>query len=187
MKLATATVHGRFQLLHNDHLEYILKAISLCDHLIVGITSYNIRERVKIESAPHRFVSQNNPMTYYERTKMITEALLDEGLNPCSFSFSPFPIETPGLLPDFIPLNFPCFTTICEEWNRKKIQTLEEIGYKVIVLKENPAKEIEGSKIRNLIINNDESWKKIVPRATIKAVEEMHIQERLLTISNSHN
>lgn len=175
-----ATVHGRFQLLHSDHLDYILLAKSLCEHLIIGITSYNIHDLVKVDAAPHRFVSNNNPLTYYERTEMITTALIDSNIDRCSFSFSPFPIETPEILPDFIPITFPCFTTIREEWNKNKIKSLEDIGYQVIVLKEELQKEIEGTKIRNMIINNDDSWKKLVPDATIKTVEKLKIRNRLL-------
>jgi nicotinamide-nucleotide adenylyltransferase len=32
-------IHGRFQVLHNDHLRYILAGKELCRHLVVGITN----------------------------------------------------------------------------------------------------------------------------------------------------
>ena len=178
--ILVATVHGRFQLLHLDHLEYILMARSRCRHLIIGITSYNIHELVKMAEAPHRFSSYNNPLTYYERTEMITLALIEAGIDRSTFSFSPFPIETPEILPDFIPISFPCFTTIREEWNRKKIKRLQDIGYEVIILKEELHKEIEGTKVRQMIMNNDDSWKKLVPNATIQTVEKLQIRKRLI-------
>jgi len=180
-KFKLATVHGRFQLFHLDHLGYIVTAKSYCEHLIIGITSFNIRELIKVDAAPHRFYNQNNPFTYFERTEMITDALVEAGIDKCSFSFSPFPIETPEILPDFIPTDIPCFTTIREEWNRNKIESLKKVGYEVIILKEELTKEIEGTKIRNLIINNDDSWKTLVPNATIRIVEKLQIQNRLKT------
>lgn len=179
MYFQTACVHGRFQLFHLDHLDYILKAKALCDQLIIGITSFNIREMVKVENAPHRFLFNNNPFTYRERTDMITAALLDCGIDECSFSFSPFPIENPEILPDFIPVNIPCFTTVREEWNRDKIKVLESIGYQVVVLKEELTKSIEGTKLRSQIVNDDDEWKSFVPVSTIKIVEQLGIKSRL--------
>lgn len=179
-KYKKASVHGRFQLLHNDHLDYILKAKAQTQHLIIGITSYNIRELIKVDSAPHRFYPKNNPLTYYERSMMVTEALIDEGVHEGEFSFTPFPIEIPQLIPDFVPTSIPCFTTIREEWNKNKIENLRKIGFDVIVLKEELTKEIEGTKIRNLIIEGNEVWKKMVPQATINSVLRLNVRDRLL-------
>ena len=35
----TGVIHGRFQVLHNDHLKYLLSGKALCRHLVVGITN----------------------------------------------------------------------------------------------------------------------------------------------------
>jgi len=32
-------VHGRFQVLHNDHVKYLLAGKARCRHLVVGITN----------------------------------------------------------------------------------------------------------------------------------------------------
>jgi D-arabinose 5-phosphate isomerase GutQ len=32
-------IHGRFQILHNDHLKYLLAGKDLCRHLVIGITN----------------------------------------------------------------------------------------------------------------------------------------------------
>ena len=32
-------IHGRFQLLHNDHLKYLLAGKQRCRHLVIGITN----------------------------------------------------------------------------------------------------------------------------------------------------
>ena len=36
---AVGVIHGRFQMLHNDHLKYLLAGKSRCDHLVIGITN----------------------------------------------------------------------------------------------------------------------------------------------------
>jgi len=38
-KAETGVIHGRFQVLHNDHLKYLMEGMALCDHLVVGITN----------------------------------------------------------------------------------------------------------------------------------------------------
>lgn len=37
--IRTGVIHGRFQLLHNDHLKYLLAGKARCEHLVVGITN----------------------------------------------------------------------------------------------------------------------------------------------------
>ena len=32
-------IHGRFQVLHNDHLAYLLAGKAQCEHLIIGVTN----------------------------------------------------------------------------------------------------------------------------------------------------
>jgi len=32
-------IHGRFQVLHHDHLNYIMTGKTRCNHLVVGITN----------------------------------------------------------------------------------------------------------------------------------------------------
>lgn len=41
-------IHGRFQVLHNDHLKYILAGKAHFEHLVVGITN------------PHPMLSREN-------------------------------------------------------------------------------------------------------------------------------
>ncbi|MHA2009472.1 MAG: nicotinate-nucleotide adenylyltransferase, partial [Promethearchaeota archaeon] len=32
-------IHGRFQVLHNDHIKYLMAGKKLCKYLVVGITN----------------------------------------------------------------------------------------------------------------------------------------------------
>ena len=35
----TGVIHGRFQILHKDHLKYLLSGWELCRHLVIGISN----------------------------------------------------------------------------------------------------------------------------------------------------
>src|SRR5438093_9435425 len=89
-----ASAHGRFQPLHNEHLEYLVKAKECCDFLWIGITLPDIH----VHSNPlgrERERPISNPLTYFERTKIIRSALLEAGIALDSFECVPFPIEMP--------------------------------------------------------------------------------------------
>lgn len=173
------SVHGRFQPLHNGHLKYILGAKQYCDFLWVGVTQYNIHSLLDSPEDPHRRQQVHNPMTYFERVEMITNALLDSGLARNEFYTIPFPIEIPDCLPDFLPISVPVFTTIYDKWNRHKIEILKAKGYKVIILWEESMKLIDGIRIRELIYIGDKSWKGEVPTATVKIIEKYGIEDRI--------
>ena len=184
-RLKAASVHGRFQPLHLDHLKYIIEAKKRCDFLYIGITQYNISILTDTPKDHHRQEPKNNPLTYFERVQIIKNALIDKKVKPNEFTCIPFPIDTPEYLNNFIPNTIPVFTTIYEEWNRHKILLLEKFGYKVVVLYEGDIKKYEGIKIRKQILENNEEWKKSVPKATINAVKEYNIQKRLIALQNN--
>jgi len=157
----------------------LLAAKSKCGFLWVGITQFNVRSLGKSPADPHREDPANNPLTFFERLELISEALLDEGVKRGEFGVIPFPIETPDLLPDFLPTSIPILTTICEQWNLYKIERLEEKGYRVVVLWERKEKQFNGIQVRNLIREGDPRWRELVPPATVRAVERYHVRERL--------
>ena len=142
-----AVVNGRFQPFHKGHLEYILAARNHCDFLCVGITQYDISNLLESPLDLHREKPENNPLTYFERVEMITEILLDQGLNFNEFSITPFPIDNVEYLENYIPKQVPIFTTICDEWNINKIKILKSIGYKIRVLIERDKKEYSAGNI----------------------------------------
>jgi nicotinamide mononucleotide adenylyltransferase len=171
------SAHGRFQPFHNEHLEYVLAARRECRFLWIGMTKYDL----DLETSPlgrDREKPENNPLTYYERIAIIREALTDCGVAPETFNFIPFPIEHPHKLKQFLSTAVPCFTTICEDWNREKIKVLEGEGYVVKVLWERE-KKVTGRDVRERIIRGDHAWREMVPSATARAVERLNIQDRL--------
>lgn len=180
--LPVASVHGRFQIFHNEHLEYLLAAFSRAEFVFIGITAFDIRNLGETASAPHRSQLRENPLTYFERTQMIRDALVEASIQVDRFSFSPFPIETPSILPDFVPVAVPCLTTIRETWNREKIETLRRVGYEVIVLWERMEPKIAASTIRSMIVADDPSWKKLVPEATAGHIRRLALHQRLLRL-----
>jgi hypothetical protein len=114
---------------------------------------------------------------------MIRESLLEAGVPHSEFGFTPFPIETPTHLPLFLPTHVRCFTTICEEWNREKIEVLKGAGYQVEVLWEREPKTVTGSAIRESLVRGDESWRAMVPASVVRAVERLNLAARLRAIT----
>ncbi|MEC5397367.1 hypothetical protein [Uliginosibacterium sp. H1] len=162
-------VHGRFQPLHLDHLEYILAAFDKANRLIIGITQPDVGNLKECVQDPHRSIRAENPLTYEERCEAIAEAIVGSGVNRNRFEFTAFPIDQPNLLSSLVPLSVVCFTTIRDSWNREKINRLLDTGYKVEVLWDRSGQTgIAGTNIREMIRSGNEQWQQLVP-ATVSA------------------
>ena len=175
---ADACIHGRFQVFHNDHLTYLLQALQHYNRLIIGITSVTGLRGRNLDS--HRHQPAHNPFTYFERTEMIHAAIeAHPEINPARISFSPFPIDHPELLPEFIPHTTICYTTIQEPWNAKKVELLKSLGYQVSILPTNSPKALSSTRVRELIRQYDDSWKDLVPEAIASHLEANDMLERI--------
>ena len=181
-RVVAGSVHGRFQPFHNEHLEYALAAKDRCDFLWIGITKYDITPSEFTPLGRPRERPENNPLTYFERISIIAEAPVDAGIAKGSFAFVPFPIETPQRLPEFMPTSVPCFTTVCEDWNKEKIHILRGYGYTVNVLWERTKKLVSGGEIRADIIKGGTAWRSMVPAATARALDTLNIHDRLIKL-----
>lgn len=175
-------VHGRFQVFHNEHLEYVMAAADRCAHLYVGLTAAAPTTLHTAMRAPHRNKKINNPLEYGERRDMVEAALLEAGLRPEDFSVVRFPIETPHLLEFFVPTKARLFTTINDDWNKEKIRVLEQHGYEVEVLWERQ-KGCSGSDIRQRMLTGDTSWQRDVPPAVYRKAVEIDVPARLRALS----
>ena len=91
-------IHGRFQILHNDHLKYLLAGKALCKHLIVGITNPDPSLTRDDQADPNRSTNESNPLTYYERQVLVREALLGAGLDCRELHHRPLPGEPAGVV-----------------------------------------------------------------------------------------
>lgn len=184
VKYKIGVIHGRFQILHNDHIKYLLAGKKLSNHLVVGITNPDPSLTRDSNTNPHRSTPIANPMTYYERYLMIQAALLEQGLKYSEFSVVPFPINVPDLLENYVPLDAIFFLTIYDDWGRQKKKYLESLGLKIHVLWEVSLenKGLSSIDIRNAMIN-DKQWEQFLPTSVVRLMNEWNIDKRLKELS----
>ncbi len=176
----TGVIHGRFQILHNDHMKYLTAGKALCEHLVIGITNPD-PAMTKTESAdPGRSRESANPLTYYERYVMIKAALADAGFGLDVFSIVPFPINHPDLYKYYVPMNAVFFLSIYDDWGRRKLRYFRELRLKTHVLWEVPPEQkgISAETVRQSIVSG-ESWEHLVPPAVHKLLTQWNITKRL--------
>jgi len=185
-KYDLGTIHGRFQILHNDHMKFLMTGKKLCKHLIVGITNPDPSLTKDHSSNPHRSTPIANPLTYYERYIMIKEVLLAEGLRASEFSIVPFPINVPELLKYYVPMDVVFFLSIYDGWGRQKKTYLESLGLKVHVLWEVPLekKGLTGSDIRKCMLKG-EPWEHLLPTTVVKLVRKWDIIKRITELNKN--
>jgi nicotinamide-nucleotide adenylyltransferase len=178
----TGVIHGKFQILHNDHMKYLLAGKELCDHLIIGITNPDPTLTKKVNSNSHRSLKLANPLTYYERYIMIRDTLLEHGIGLAEFSIVPFPINLPELIHHYVPFDAVFFLTIYDDWGREKKRIFEKLGIKVHVLWEISLQEkgISSTHIRELMIQG-KKWKNLVPPKVFNLLNSWEINKRLKT------
>jgi nicotinamide mononucleotide adenylyltransferase len=177
---ATGVVHGRFQILHRDHLKYILAAKPLCAMLIVGITSPDPTHTAPEPADANRGEAHANPCTYYERMLMIESALTDEGVPRSEFRVVPFPIGAPDLICHYAPPDATYFLTIYDEWGEAKLGRLQKLNLRTHVLWRRADKGLTASRIRRAIMDGSD-WDHMVPPATARIVAQHRIAERIRT------
>jgi cytidyltransferase-like protein len=179
-KIRIGIVHGRFQPIHNEHMNFVLAAKKKCDLLIVGITNPDPSRTKYDEANPHRSLDISNPFTYFERYVMIKEALLDAGVSKDKFEIVPFPINFPELIKYYVPIEKSVFyITIFDEWGWKKKKILESLGAKVEVLWTGKIEEkLSSIEIRKRIIEG-KKWNDLVPPAVYKRIKDWKLDERL--------
>ena len=176
-------IHGRFQVVHNDHLRYLLSGKRLCRHLVVGITNPDPLLTRKEDSDLRRSDPSANPLTYYERYMLIRSTLAESGLKPEEFSVVPLPISLPELYQYYVPMDAVFFLSIYDEWGRRKLGYFRSLGLKTHVLREVPIAEkgISGSDVRNRMLLG-EPWEHLVPQVVGTLLKQWDIPERLRKI-----
>jgi nicotinamide mononucleotide adenylyltransferase len=177
---ALGFIHGRFQILHNDHLKYLLAGKALCQHLIIGITNPDPILTREDQADPTRSRSESNPLTYYERQVLVREALLGTGLDCQEFTIVPFPVNLPELYFCYVPKDAVFFVSIYDDWGRKKRDTFTSLGLNTHVLWEVTLdqKGLSGSDIRMAMVKN-EPWEHLVPPPVARIIKQWDIPSRL--------
>jgi nicotinamide mononucleotide adenylyltransferase len=173
-------IHGRFQILHHDHLKYLLAGKALCRHLMVGITNPDPL-RTKMEASnPERGSIAANPLTYFERYELVRTALEESGIPSSDFSIVPLPINLPELYHYYVPLTAVFFLTIYDDWGRRKLTYFQSLGLKTHILWEvtPDQKGLSASEIRQRMILG-ERWEHLVPKGVAGLLKQWKIQKRL--------
>lgn len=179
-KTELGVIHGRFQVLHNDHMTYLLAAKERCDHLVVGITNPDPQLTRHDAADSDRSDSTANPLTYYERFILVRDALLEAGLNHSEFCVVPFPVNLPELYRYYVPMDAVFYLTIYDEWGRRKLELFRSEGLKTEVMWERPRSEkgLTGARIRNAMVMG-EPWEAYVPRSVASHLKAWKIADRL--------
>lgn len=176
----TGVIHGRFQVLHNDHLKYLLAGKARCRHLVVGITNpCPALTRLEAEDS-NRSATASNPLTYYERTRMLTDVLAESGVERADFSIVPLPINMPDQYQYFVPMDATFYLTIYDDWGRKKLDYFQTLGLRTHILweREPSEKGISSTDVRTRMAEGRE-WRSMVPEATARLMDSLGIEKRL--------
>lgn len=183
-KFDTGVIHGRFQVLHNDHLKYLLSGKQLCRHLVVGITNPDPTSSREESSDPNRHRYFANPLSYYERYLLIKAAMAESGIGYDEFSIVPLPISTPELYRHYVPMDAVFFLTIYDDWGRQKLKYFQSLGLKTHILWEVPPdrKGISADDVRKRMTDG-RSWEYLVPESVAILLKKWNIAARLRKIS----
>lgn len=175
-------IHGRFQVLHNDHLKYLMAGKEKCRHLVVGITNPDPMLTRRENSAPERSDPKRNPLTYYERQLLVRAAFGEYGVPPEDFTIVPFPVNFPDMYRHYVPLDALFFLTIYDDWGKRKQKYFSDIGLNIHVLWEAPhvKKGISSSDIRNRM-TKDLPWRHLVPNSVAELLLRWDIPGRIKT------
>lgn len=173
-------IHGRFQVLHDDHLKYILAGKARCRHLVVGITNPDPFLTRDDKADPERSDSHSNPLSYFERYVMVREVLLEAGVKYSEFSVVPLPINLPELYRYYVPLDATFYVTIYDQWGRRKLEQFESMGLRIEVLWVKPRNEkgLTGTDIRSRMARG-RPWENFVPPATATLMKKWGVPDRL--------
>ena len=176
----TGVIHGRFQILHNDHLKYLLAGKARCRHMVVGITNPDPTLTRDDPADPQRSLLAANPLTYFERYLMVQAALLEAELTVTEFSIVPFPINLPELYSHYVPMDSTFFLTIYDEWGERKLQHFQNLGLNIEILWRKPRgqKGLTSTEIREKIVRH-EPWEHLVPPSTAVLMNHWAIPSRL--------
>ncbi len=159
MKKTVALFVGRFQPFHKGHLHAIKYILANFDQVIIGIGSCD------------KSNTFDNPFSFKERKAMIEEC----GVR-CKF----IDIEDVNDDKKWVKsitkrIKFNVVVT-GNDWVKKCFLNL---GYKVIEPDFLELEKYNATKIREMILKDNNCWKELVPEGTLKVLEKINIKERL--------
>ena len=151
-----------------------------CDFMFIGITIPTPEDFMFHDSDPARFKRESNPLTYWERSLLIRNALQEFRVEATKYCIVPFPISKPDKIKYFVPLNARFFVTIYDNWGRHKRDVLLSLGLNVDVMweKEIEEKGITGALIRQNIIQG-RPWEHLVASSVAHLIKELALDKRI--------
>lgn len=179
-------IHGRFQVLHNDHMKYLLEGKKRCEHLIIGICNPEVDLTKYTEANPHRSKKSSNPLTFYERAMCIKNAMIEFGIKREEFDIVPFPINFPEKIYNYVPLDAKFYITIYDEWGKEKYKILKDsLNLDIEVLREVTLAEkgISASDIRKNI-QEGKNWRDMVPNSVYEYIVQNKLDKRIREFLN---
>ncbi len=182
-------IHGRFQLLHNDHMKYLLAGKERCEHLIIGICNPEVDLTKYTDANPHRSKKSSNPLTYFERMECIKYSMIEAGVKQEEFDIVPFPINFPDKIFNYAPLDAKYYMTIYDEWGEEKLKSLQndlKLDVEVLWRVTLEEKGISASDIRKCI-QEEKEWKQFVPKFVYHYIKEHSLDQRIKSFLDEEN
>lgn len=173
-------IHGRFQIFHLKHMEYLLAAKMHCRKLYIGIARPDNTFAASSPLDIHGTTRRDNPMTYLERVEMIQGALAGFGIKREEYEIVPFPINRPEYITQYVPENAVHYVGIYDEWSEERYQRLVQQKLNVVVLwRKNPEeKGLVATDVR-MAIERGENWQNLVPKSVYEYVISHGIDQRI--------
>lgn len=180
MRDPIGVIHGRFQMLHLGHMEYLLAGKERCERLIIGISNPDATVTRFSSASPHRSQQSANPLTYFERYEMIRGSLLESGVPREEFDIVPFPVNCPELIFNYVPRDAKFYMTLYDQWSLEKKATLEGLGCVVEVMwrRTDAERLTSGTEVRKRI-RAGEPWAHLVPPFVYGYMTSRGIDRRL--------
>lgn len=184
--IETGVIHGRFQIFHLKHMEYLLAAKMRCKKLFIGITHSDIVSFATTSPLDlHGVTKRDNPLSYFERMQMIQGALLDFGVKREEYEMIPFPISQPDLILQYAPKEATYFMSLCGEWDEERQRILQGQGLETEVLWNRTEEErgTTGTEVRQLIAEGKE-WQQLVPKTVAEYLTSHKMDQRIKTLNH---
>ena len=156
---------GRFQPFHLGHLDVVERLSRQHDEVVVAIGSANVSH------------SAINPFTAGERVAMIAPALREAGLH--NTLLVPIPdVGRNAIWVGHVVSLVPPFSTVYSN-NPLPTRLFREANYRVAPAPFHERASYEGTRIRQLMLAGDDAWRKLVPPAVARVVDECALVERM--------
>jgi len=152
---------GRFQPLHLGHLHVLSWCLEFADEVVVVVgsaqESYTLR----------------NPFTVSERLEMIRCSLAEAGLPLDRFRVVPLQdINMNPVWPRYLEVMVPRFHVVVTG-NRLVAELFRDYGYPVVEPPFYRRGECSGTRIRELMVRGDDSWRLLVPRCVASYIDRI--------------